>query len=763
MTSFDFVWNKQGSVNGKVLARKRKKPAESNEGGSKKLENILQKNKVHEKPNVDKFKKDVALPNPPISKKKVPFKNTRKLVNLEQNTPPENPLENDSKRLVKRKKKKDKLAAAELLRLGQKPTPVPNQDRIQHSLFSEKHRTKNISNISGASVVEQVFSSDRTFSYLDIHKYIVSNLEKNNFTTLTNVQEKAIPVILKGGNVLIRSQTGSGKTLAYTVPIVDALQSITPRLERNQGVQALIIVPTRELALQTHEIISKICTFQWVVIGHLCGGENRNTEKSRLRKGVHILVATPGRLLDHILHTSSFKVNNVRCLVLDEADRLLDMGFKKDIIKIVQELDQSKKNCEYDPLALLRGETPKEKSEEVDCDDLYCLRNPKSPKRQVVLLSATLTKGIAELAEFTMKEHTYIDALDESSNINPDHMVIPKTVRQEYMITFVKHRLFTLASVLVAKSKENCKILVFMATSQMVDYHYQLFSNYLAKMPINRGKVKSGDVLLLDEGGESDDEEEIVMDAQFFKLHGSMEQSKRKEEFSGFRKAKRGILLCTDVAARGIDVPQADYVIQYTGPQTDEDYLHRVGRTGRVDRTGTALIFLTHDEQEYVTHLQKHKVFLKERNSSEFSNHLCDLMEEVEEEKAASALQRRFEEAVSKDKELYKLACFAHSSWSRFYNSYPAKLRNIFNFQMVNLGHYVTSFAIKDTPSHVAKVVRGQVANVEPKRLNRKLAIHEDDQPRRPKQAPKRKINSISLRTSEYSSGLDFKKKKKKN
>ncbi|XP_044757250.1 probable ATP-dependent RNA helicase CG8611 [Coccinella septempunctata] len=765
MTSFNLEWTTNPTtIKGRVLGRKKRSEPKKvgNTSGFKVLLEPKEKESTKSKP-------EETQKNPTTLAKKKDSSNDTNGNSLENSgkfnkkakkqTTISRPSENEDKKLVKRKAKKDKVANSSAEQTGSKQSFPSKQDKSEHKLFSEKNKTNNIPNIRGVSVVEKVFSKSGKFSDLDIHKYVLSNLEKHGFNTLTNVQEKAIPYVLKGGDVLIRSQTGSGKTLAYSVPIVDALQSITPRLDRHQGLQALIVVPTRELALQTHEIISKICTFQWIVSGHLCGGENRSTEKNRLRKGVHILVATPGRLLDHILHTSSFKTNNVRCLVLDEADRLLDMGFKKDIIKIVEELDKSKKEGEYDCMALLKGESPKE----TDVSETgYCLRNPKSKKRQTILLSATLTKGIAELAEFMMKEHTYVDALDESTKINPEHMVIPSTVKQEYIITYVKHRLFTLCSILVAKSKKNCKILVFMATSQMVDFHHELFSKYLKVMPVNRGKLKSGNVLLMNEAVDSDDEDEEVIDAQFFKLHGSMEQARRKTEFLGFKKADKGILLCTDVAARGIDVPEADFVIQYTGPQTDEDYIHRVGRTGRANHAGTALIFLTHDEQDYVTHLQKHKVFLKERDPTEFSSHLCNLMEEPEHEKAALSLQRRFEEAIANHKDLYKMACFAYSSWSRFYNSYPAKLRQIFNFQKVNLGHYVTSFAIKDTPSDVAKVVRRQVSNIEPKRLNKKLATHEDtDSTKKTNKPQKRKIKSICLTTSEFDSGLEFKKKKK--
>jgi ATP-dependent RNA helicase DDX31/DBP7 len=281
------------------------------------------------------------------------------------------------------------------------------------------------------------------------------------------------------------------------------------------------------------------------VVGHLCGGENRKTEKDRLRKGVHVVIGTPGRLLDHISHTTAFTTNNVRCLVLDEADRLLDMGFKKDIVKLVEELDRSKMNAEYDPMSLLKGNKTEEETSEALDEAICSLRNPKSKTRQTILLSATLNKGIAELADFTMKDHVYVDSMDDSYKLNPAHMVIPNTVKQEFIVTYVKHKLFTLSAILLAKAKN--KVFVFMATSQMVDYHYDLFRKYLVNMPKNRGQMKIGEVSLLENSDfeDSDEEEEVVLDTEFFKLHGSMDQGKRKEVFSGFRAAKKGVLLCT--------------------------------------------------------------------------------------------------------------------------------------------------------------------------------------------------------------------------
>ncbi|KAF2898441.1 hypothetical protein ILUMI_07734, partial [Ignelater luminosus] len=507
----------------------------------------------------------------------------------------------------------------------------------------------------------------------------------------------------------VRSQTGSGKTLTYAVPIIDALQGITPRLQRKDGVQAMIVVPTRELALQTHELFNKINTFQWIVIGHLCGGENRKSEKDRLRKGVHVLIGTPGRLLDHVLHTSALKIDNVRCLVLDEADRLLDMGFRKDIVSLVEHLTKTKRHSEYNPMEMLKSQNSKINFEEDSVEDLeeeFSLRNVNNKNRQTLLLSATLNQGVTELADFTMKNHVFVDALSEStSNSNNDDkiesLIIPNTVNQEFILTYVKHRLFTLSALIIAKCKKNSKLFVFMASTQMVEFHYDLFTKYLKKMPVNRGKLKTGDVVLFDANSDNsdddDEEEEVVLNTQFFKLHGNMDQKMRKEVFTSFRAAKTGVLLCTDVAARGLDVPAADCIVQYTGPQTDEDYLHRVGRTGRAGQSGSAIIFLTHEEQEYISRLNEHRVFLKQRNPNEYLQQLCDIMQEPDHERAAEALQRRYETAVTKDKALHRSACF---------------------------GHYATSFALRDTPSQISRTVRGQVTNTEAPKLNKKLANH---------------------------------------
>lgn len=215
---------------------------------------------------------------------------------------------------------------------------------------------------------------------------------------------------------------------------------------------------------------------------------------------------------------------------------------------------------QYDPMALLRTnktkkfdgteheeeEHPTSSNKEPVKANSMPLLDTSCDQRQTLLLSATLSKGITELTDFIMKDHIYIDALDESSNTNPEFLVIPSTVQQKFLVTHVKHRLFTLSALLLTETKKCSKIFVFMGTSAMVDFHFELFTKLLVKMPTNRGKLTSGDVVLLEGVDDnSEDDEEIIMSVDIFKLHGSMEQSARKDVFTKFRSAKAGILLCT--------------------------------------------------------------------------------------------------------------------------------------------------------------------------------------------------------------------------
>lgn len=224
---------------------------------------------------------------------------------------------------------------------------------------------------------------------------------------------------------------------------------------------------------------------------------------------------------------------------------------------LIQALDQARVNQSYNPLEILQNSQNKkiifeETSDKADKDNEneFPLRNAASAKRQTILLSATLSQGVTELAEFVMKDHVFVEALEipTSSAVYADALVIPDTVKQEFLLTYVKHRLFTLSALIVAKAETNTKMFVFMASTQMVEFHYQLFTKCLLKMPVNRGKPKLGNAAAFQTNSDDDDdedEEEIVLDTEIFMLHGNMDQKLRKGVFTAFRAAKRGVLLCT--------------------------------------------------------------------------------------------------------------------------------------------------------------------------------------------------------------------------
>jgi len=228
---------------------------------------------------------------------------------------------------------------------------------------------------------EKVFSGDK-FSDLDLSAFMVSNLENNlKLTTMTSVQKAAIPSLLEGRDVFVKSKTGTGKTLTYAVPVIHSLQKIEPKISRNDGPYAVILVPTRELAVQSFDVLQRLVKpFQWVVPGIVTGGEKRKSEKARIRKGINVLVATPGRLLDHIEKTKSLELKRLRWIVLDEADRLLDLGFEKDVSSILTAVKK----------ALFAG---------VRC--------------QTVLLSATLNEGVQRLAGVSLHKPLFIDVTAE--------------------------------------------------------------------------------------------------------------------------------------------------------------------------------------------------------------------------------------------------------------------------------------------------------------------------------------------------------------
>ncbi|BET00308.1 ATP-dependent RNA helicase [Nesidiocoris tenuis] len=567
--------------------------------------------------------------------------------------------------------------------------------------------------------IEEELFSKKTFQEADVHPHLVGNLEQLfGIKHMTVVQQKTIPVLMSGKDALVRSQTGSGKTLAYAIPIMHNLQSHQPKLTRRDGIKALIVLPTRELATQTYECFVKLMrAFTWIVPGLIIGGEKRKSEKVRLRKGITVLIGTPGRLLDHAEHTSNLKLDNVSWLVIDEADRLLDMGYEEAVSKLIAKIDNQKQATDRWDTQMPRADswendwtdfgskasdrrarakngpkstdpgdgfgafsTTEPKSEAVSSNEVSNqLTSSLKPSRQTVLLSATLTRGVERLAALALKNAVHVDAASEGS-IN-DVFVIPQSLEQKYVVVPAKLRLVALASYIINVTQNKSKILIFMATQDMIDFYTTLLT--------------------------------CVLDtSKFYKLHGSMTQGDRSEVFNSFRKAdKGGVLLSTDVAARGLNFPEVDWIVQFTAPTTPAEYVHRVGRTARVGKTGHALIFLLPSELHFISMLQSHRLQLQEVKIDSFLKSLLTIHLESKDgqwggdlDGAAAVLQQNFEHAVLDDEALHLQGCNAYKSWIRFYATYPRELRIAFDFKALHLGHMAKSFALRDPPKTIGGI-----------------------------------------------------------
>ncbi|KAM5146028.1 ATP-dependent DNA helicase DDX31 isoform 2-T2 [Mantella aurantiaca] len=451
------------------------------------------------------------------------------------------------------------------------------------SLFKNNPEVPEIDSSKVKQLQEDIFSSD-SFSELALHPHLVATITNVlNMTQMTSVQKMTIPVLLSGKDAMVRSQTGSGKTLAYGIPLVQSLQAVTPKIQRSDGPYALVLVPTRELALQSFITVQKLLKpFSWIVPGVLMGGEKRKSEKARLRKGINILISTPGRLVDHINSTKSIHFTRVRWLIVDEADRILDLGFQKDVTTILNAL------------------------------------NSQSQQRQNVLLSATLSQGVTWLADISLQNPVNVTVTEESNtdvkkatklkameagDHNPS-FALPEKLRQHFVVVPSKLKLVTLSAFILGKWKcdKKPKMIIFFPSCDLVEFYYKLLSSVI---PLRDSSPDS---------------------RTFLQLHGNMEQEKRTEVFQQFTEAKSGILLCTDVAARGLDLPQVTWIVQYNAPATSAEYIHRVGRTARIGAQGSSLLILIPSEADYVQTLVDHKISVSEMKMEEVLSSL--LLEE---------------------------------------------------------------------------------------------------------------------------------------
>jgi len=510
------------------------------------------------------------------------------------------------------------------------------------------------------------FYGDDSFASLPLSEPTQKALSALNFTKMTQIQQKSIPSLLVGKDIVGAAKTGSGKTLAFLIPVVELLYKV--RFTARNGTGAIIISPTREvsdqslryrrylihalllllplsphpshlgcyliilllvvskpnpkltnqftnsrcnsfvpkqLSLQIYGVLADLCNNgkHNLTFGLVIGGANRKTEADRLSKGVNILVATPGRLLDHLQNTKNFNFRNLQTFVIDEADRILEIGFEEDLHQIIKLL-------------------------------------PKD--RQTMLFSATQTKKVEDLAKLSIqKSAIYVEVANETSlataaGLEQGFVTCPSDKRFLLLFTFLK-------------KNRNKKIMVFFSSCNSVKFHSELL-NYI-DLPVQD-------------------------------IHGKQKQQKRTTTFFSFCKAKSGILLCTDVAARGLDIPEVDWIIQFDPTDDPREYIHRVGRTARgATGKGRALLFLTPEEIGFLRYLKAAKVSL---NEYEFP------------QKKVANVQSQLQRLIEKNYYLNKSARDAYRSYLMAYASHSH--REIFNVHNLDLLGVAKAFGFTTPP-----------------------------------------------------------------
>ena len=462
---------------------------------------------------------------------------------------------------------------------------------------------KELTNTQPTTQVKTVFSV-KTFNDLQISEYLKRNIAKNNYDTMTKIQKKAIPILLEHRNVVVKSETGSGKTLAYVIPLYEQLININQheKIDRKQGVYAIIIAPTHELCLQIEETFNKLkSSCIHVVYGCLIGGQNLNIEKKKLRKGLNVIIATPGRLLFHLKNTININFSTLKTIIFDEADLLLSMGFEKDIKQCFREI------LKKDPDNKITDETE--------------LNYDMFKKYKIFLISATINNQIRSMTRYLMKGFKAIgfeqsnkknieneDAEnkgEDNNNNNNENISVASGIKQFYSNISDEFRLISLLGFLY--TIPNAKVIIFVSTCVCVDFLQKLLSEaevdlYYDTDEASKRKLPKDKANTNQKAFQSSRSKKIKFITQtVYKLHGKMKHDERKEIFNNFNKNPHSILISTDVGARGLDFPNITWVIHYDINPDIKEYVNRIGRTARLDKAGNSLLFLMQNEQQLLS------------------------------------------------------------------------------------------------------------------------------------------------------------------
>ncbi|XP_030056136.1 putative ATP-dependent RNA helicase DDX10 [Microcaecilia unicolor] len=439
------------------------------------------------------------------------------------------------------------------------------------------------------------------FSDFPLSKKTLKGLLEAQYRMPSEIQKQTIGPALQGKDVLGAAKTGSGKTLAFLIPALECLNR--QQWTAHDGLGVLIISPTRELAYQTFEVLRKVGKNHEFSAGLIIGGKDLKHESGRINR-TNILVCTPGRLLQHMDETSYFHASNLLMLILDEADRILDMGFADTMNAIVENL-------------------------------------PK--KRQTLLFSATQTKSVKDLARLSLKDPEYVWVHEKAK------FSTPATLEQRYVVCDLQQKVNMLYSFLKSHLKK--KSIVFFASCKEVQYLFRVFCRLRPGIPV-------------------------------LALHGKQQQMKRMEVYNDFVRKKAAVLFATDIAARGLDFPAVNWVLQLDCPEDASTYIHRVGRTARYKEGGEALLVLLPSEQKsMVQQLLERKVPIEEIK--------------INPEKIVN-VQTRLEAFLAQEQELKERAQRCFVSYLR--SVYLMKNKDVFDAFKLPLREYALSLGLAVPP-----------------------------------------------------------------
>ncbi|MBZ3884270.1 putative ATP-dependent RNA helicase DDX10 [Sciurus carolinensis] len=439
------------------------------------------------------------------------------------------------------------------------------------------------------------------FSDFPLSKKTLKGLQEAQYRLVTEIQKQTIGLALQGKDVLGAAKTGSGKTLAFLVPVLEALYRL--QWTSTDGLGVLIISPTRELAYQTFEVLRKVGKNHDFSAGLIIGGKDLKHEAERINN-INILVCTPGRLLQHMDETICFHATNLQMLVLDEADRILDMGFADTMNAIIENL-------------------------------------PK--KRQTLLFSATQTKSVKDLARLSLKDPEYVWVHEKAKYSTP------ATLEQNYIVCELQQKISVLYSFLRSHLKK--KSIVFFSSCKEVQYLYRVFC-----------RLRPGISILA--------------------LHGRQQQMRRMEVYNEFVRKRAAVLFATDIAARGLDFPAVNWVLQFDCPEDANTYIHRAGRTARYKEDGEALlILLPSEEKGMVQQLLQKKVPVKEIK--------------INPEKLID-VQKKLESFLAQDQDLKERAQRCFVSYIR--SVYLMKDKEVFDVNKLPIPEYALSLGLAVAP-----------------------------------------------------------------